>query len=165
MRSKMLVIGVLLSLTGCIRPPLSPTVAVMPGPGKPFDLFAQEEQECRDYAKNQIGMDPAKAELDNGVAGAAAGTLIGAAAGTAIGAVTHNIGAGAVVGGGVGLAEGTAIGTSNGYGTAQSLQRRYNIAYEQCMYAKGNQVPGAAPRSMPPPMPPPPGPNAPAPRY
>jgi hypothetical protein len=29
-----------------------------------------------------------------------------------------------------------------GYGTAGLLQWRYDIAYQQCMYAKGNQVPG-----------------------
>jgi len=36
------------------------------------------------------------------------------------------------------------------------LQRRYDWTYEQCMYAKGNQVPGYAPVSVPAPPPAPP---------
>ncbi|HQP55162.1 MAG TPA: hypothetical protein PLN83_03555, partial [Syntrophorhabdus sp.] len=39
------------------------------------------------------------------------------------------------------------------------LQRQYDIAYSQCMYAKGNQVPGVVKRQpqadVPPPPPPP----------
>jgi GNAT superfamily N-acetyltransferase len=30
--------------------------------------------------------------------------------------------------------------------STEQVQRRYDAAYEQCMYAKGNQVPGVAPR-------------------
>jgi hypothetical protein len=41
-------------------------------------------------------------------------------------------------------------------------QRRYDGAYQQCMYAKGNQIPGAMRQTRrgygpPPPPPPPPG--------
>jgi hypothetical protein len=42
------------------------------------------------------------------------------------------------------------------------LQRRYDWTYEQCMYAKGNQVPGYAPVSVPPPPPPSPPKKSPA---
>src|SRR5258707_14739375 len=42
------------------------------------------------------------------------------------------------------------------------IQRRYDIAYQQCMYARGNLIPGAsvppgASAPSPPPPPPPPG--------
>lgn len=36
---------------------------------------------------------------------------------------------------------GTIIGAGNGTSSLQEMQRRYDIAYIQCMYAKGNQVP------------------------
>ncbi|HKW93428.1 MAG TPA: glycine zipper family protein [Methylomirabilota bacterium] len=47
---------------------------------------------------------------------------------------------------------------------AWEVQRRYDNAYVQCMYAKGNQVPGRAPAQAAPPAPPagpppPPPPN------
>jgi hypothetical protein len=41
------------------------------------------------------------------------------------------------------------------------MQRRYDIAYQQCMYAKGNQLPGQAVRQNIPPPPPPPAPPPP----
>ena len=43
-----------------------------------------------------------------------------------------------------------------------SLQQRYDVAYSQCMYAKGNQVPGFAAPGAPPPPPPPPNYAAPS---
>jgi hypothetical protein len=63
----------------------------------------------------------------------------------------------------------TQIGVPPGE-AGRSLQRRYDVSYMQCMYAKGHQLPGprTAPQSgdMPPPpgMPPPPsaGPRPPA---
>jgi hypothetical protein len=43
-------------------------------------------------------------------------------------------------GAGTGLFTGV-VGASTGYGASWTIQRRYDIAYEQCMYAKGNQIP------------------------
>ncbi len=82
------------------------------------------------------------------------GTLIGAGLGAAIGAIGHNPGLGAAVGVGGGLLTGTAIGAGAGKRAAGDVQRRYDAAYEQCMHAKGNQVPGSGPApaaSVPPP--------------
>ena len=42
-----------------------------------------------------------------------------------------------------GLLGGTAIGASRGDAYGGSVQRRYDMSYTQCMYAKGNQVPMA----------------------
>jgi len=134
--------SVLLILAGCYSIPAGPHVAVMPGPGKPFDLFVDEDFSCRRFAEYQTGISPSKAQLDSTATGALTGTAVGAAAGTAIGAIAGNVGAGAIIGGGTGLLEGTAIGAHNGYANRWSVQQRYDIAYEQCMYAKGNQIPG-----------------------
>jgi hypothetical protein len=86
----MLLAGLLLS--GCATAASSPSVMVLPAPGKPLDLFRAEDLECRQWARQQEGG-----------------------------------------------------------------QRGFDRAYMQCMYARGNQIPGAAPRS---PTPPPPAPAA-----
>jgi hypothetical protein len=47
------------------------------------------------------------------------------------------------------------VGAAPAAQAQQTLQQRYDIAYTQCMYARGNQVPGyGAASSVPPPPPP-----------
>jgi len=119
-------------LVGCQTMPMGPSVAVMPAQGKPFDLFQREDQQCRDYAANSVG--PGAQASNNSAVGTA---VIGAVVGTAVGALAHNAGAGAAVG----LAGGTMVGAGNAQQSSYSLQQRYDIAYEQCMYSNGNQLP------------------------
>jgi hypothetical protein len=72
-------------------------------------------------------------------------TPIRAAAGAIIGSASGNAGPGAAIGAGTGLLVGSAAG-SNVYGADYyQLQRRYDGAYMQCMYAKGNQIPVRGP--------------------
>lgn len=142
-------------LAACATLPTGPTVAVMPAPGKPFEVFAQEERQCRAYAAGN-SVDGNQAAGSSLAANMALGTVVGAAAGTLIGG-NHQ---GAGVGAGMGLLAGTAVGGSSGAYAGYDAQARYDIAYQQCMYAKGNQLPGQrlAP-SYPPPRagyPPPP---------
>ncbi|MFZ0243357.1 MAG: hypothetical protein WAL90_17085, partial [Desulfobacterales bacterium] len=64
------------------------------------------------------------------------------------------------IGAGSGLLGGAAVGYEPAYAAGWDVQQRYDTAYQQCMYAKGNQIPGAfsAARqtiSAPPPPPPP----------
>jgi hypothetical protein len=134
----------LLGLTGCVTVPTGPSVMVLPGTQKPFDVFRAEEADCRNYAYNSIGgPNGEQAAANSAASSAVAGTLIGAAAGAAIGAVSGQAGPGAAIGAGTGLLFGSAAG-SNAYGaTSYNMQRRYDNAYVQCMYAKGNQVPMA----------------------
>jgi len=86
--------------------------------------------------------------------------LLGAGVGAAIGAASGHPVTGAAVGAGVGLLGGTAVGASVGQAAGASVQHRYDNAYQQCMYAKGDQIQSrarvAAPRVTPPPPPPPP---------
>jgi len=70
------------------------------------------------------------------------GTVVGAAAGAVIGTATGNPGAGAAIGAGSGLVLGSASGVQASAASGAALQSRYDMAYLQCMYAKGNQVPG-----------------------
>lgn len=144
-------------LAGCVSLPSSPTVAVMPAPGKPFDLFVTEENVCRQYAAQQAGRSPSQVTSESVGTGAAAGTVLGAATGAALGALSGRPALGAGAGAGTGLLFGTAVGAGSGQETSWQLQRRYDIAYSQCMYAKGNQVPGFPVSAAPPPPPPPPG--------
>ena len=160
-RNSLKVLALVTVLAGCASAPLAPRVAVMPAPGKSFEQFVAEERVCRQWAEQSVGIgheDPgARVSVDSAVIG----TAIGAVAGAAIGG--HR-GAGAGAAGG--LVMGTAVGSDRAYASERDIQRRYDIAYQQCMYAKGNQLPGSYYRpqtaSYPPPPPPPPPPAAPS---
>jgi len=153
----LIVLLALLMLGGCATVPTGPSVMVLPSPGKPFDQFQADDSNCRWWASQQAGMTSQEALNRNTASGAAVGTLIGAGLGAAIGAASGNPGIGAAIGAGSGLLGGTISGASAGQGYQWEAQRRYDIAYQQCMYAKGNQVSGMAQRSpsdynaMPPP--------------
>lgn len=146
-------------LAGCAQLPVAPTVAVMPAPGMPFEVFQQDNASCRGYARQALGVNPSRAANKQVASGAVAGAAVGAAAGALMGGNSNAAGAGAATG----LLFGTAAGSGAAGETTYALQRRYNIAYAQCMYAKGNQVPGyAAPHYVPPPPPGSPPPTLPA---
>ena len=132
----------LVALSACATTPTGPMVRVMPGPDKPFEVFVQDQNECKAYASSQVSGE-AERENNRAVGTAALTAAIGAALGAA---VSHNAGAGAGTGAAVGAATGTAIGAGNSNEANYSIQRRYDIAYQQCMYAKGNQVPGYYPQ-------------------
>ena len=155
-RSALCSVPALVLLAGCVHMPPGPSVAVMPAPGKPFDLFVSEERLCQQYANEQVGISPQKEAQTSLVESAAVGTAIGAAAGTALGAAAGDVGGGAVFGAGAGLMAGSALGSNAAYANSWSLQQRYDVAYEQCMYAKGNQLPGFPRTAPPPPVHPPP---------
>lgn len=161
-------------LAACATVPSGPSMLVLPGSTKSFEAFRADDGVCRQFANEQIGgTTPSQAATTSGVGGAVVGTAVGAAAGAAIAGSS-----GAAVGAGVGLLTGTAVGAGYGYDSAWVLQRRYDNAYLQCMYAKGNKVPlstayapprtqvsGTPPAASPSPgYPPPPPPNQPPPR-
>lgn len=146
-----------LLLSACAEVPSQPSVAVMPAPGKPIEVFQSEDQQCRGYAQSQVGGQTAGGEVNNSTA---TGAVVGAATGAAAGALIGRSGGAAGVGAGAGLLLGAAAGNNYGQASGYGLQRRYDIAYQQCMYAKGNQLPPARPRyyyQAPPPGYPPPG--------
>ncbi len=146
-------------LGGCATIPAGPSVMVLPEPGKPFEAFESDDAACRQWAMQQIQVPPNEIVNQNLAGGAAIGTLMGAGLGTAIGAASGNAAAGAAIGAGTGLVTGTAAASGPAHAAGWEAQRRYDNAYQQCMYAKGNQIPGlaAAPkraRWVPPPPPP-----------
>jgi hypothetical protein len=156
-----------LALGACTTtPPNEPSVMVLPGSGKSFEQFRTDNDACKQYAYAQVaGRTPEGTGIASGVTSAAVGTVLGAAAGAAA-----DGGRGASVGAGAGLALGGLSGAGAAETSASRLQHRYDIGYQQCMYAKGHRIPMAGglmnqffrdyperpPSSSPPVLPPPP---------
>jgi hypothetical protein len=149
----------MLALGACtVAPPTGPSVVAMPGPGKTFPQFQQDDNYCRNYAqsRNQGTNAQAANATNNATATAVAGTLIGAAAGAALGSLSGNVGAGAGIGAGVGLLGGASVAGGNAQGAADSLQGQYDVSYAQCMVGYGNTIQQQpAPMVYAPPPPPP----------
>jgi hypothetical protein len=126
-----------LLLSACQTVPTGPNVMVLPGTGKTFDQFQMDDHLCRQFASQQIGTTQQKAAAESGVSTAAIATGVGAAAGALLGGNSQS----AAQGAGAGLIVGSAAGAGSAQSSADTLQHRYDIAYQQCMYAKGNQIP------------------------
>jgi hypothetical protein len=167
--TRLLTIGAVLAsllLAGCATVPSGPTWQALPGSRKTFEQFQIDDADCRNYATAAIGgTTPSDRANQAAVGSAVAGTAIGAAAGALIGG-THDA---AGVGAGIGLITGSMIGADQAYGSYHASQRRYDVAYHQCMYARGHKVPvygryaQRTPRApaVPPPSAPPPKPAPP----
>jgi len=125
-------------LSGCTTAPMGPTALVMPAPGKPFDVFAQDQAMCKQFAGGEVDGGATMSNVKQ------LGTLaVSAALGGGLGeAVRGN--RGAEVGGAVGAIAGGATATRGSAHDQTSLQGRYDLAYVQCMYSRGNQIAGAA---------------------
>ncbi|HXP30101.1 MAG TPA: YMGG-like glycine zipper-containing protein [Stellaceae bacterium] len=150
------------ALASCASTPMGPSVNVMPAPNKPFQAFQEDQAVCRQYAEQQVA-GQAEAANNQAVGTAVIGTVLGAGLGAAIGG-----GQGAAIGAASGAGLGTAYGASGSSYANMTIQQRYDAAYSQCMYSRGNQVPGyyapapppPPPGYAPPPPPPPPPPGA-----
>jgi len=158
-----------LLLGGCVVLPTAPTVAALPGSQKGFDQFRADEDACRSYSYAAVG-GAGQVATNNAAANAAVGTAIGAAAGAIIGSATGQAGAGAAIGAGTGLLFGGIAGADYAGYSSYQLQRQYDVTYVQCMYARGNRVPGrfvyrGPPRRYAPPYAPPYAPDYPPPDY
>ena len=160
-----------LFLGACTVMPTGPSMLVLPGTGSTIDMFRYDDNECRQFAYYQIGGKTAQQAANEAAVGnAVVGTAIGALAGAAIGGRQ-----GAAIGAGSGLVVGSAYGSGSAWNSGYAVQRQYDNAYIQCMYAKGHRVPvpanmiqprptynydsGIQPPPPPPGMPPPPPPR------
>jgi uncharacterized protein YcfJ len=124
-------------LAACATVPTGPSVMALPGSGKTFEQFRRDDASCRQYALMQIGgRTAAEAGNESFARSAALGTVVGAAVGAAAGGDR-----GAGVGAATGLAFGSAVGANEAQASSYDAQRRYDIAYIQCMYASGHRVP------------------------
>lgn len=157
-----------LLLVACASAPTAPSVMVLPGTSRSFDVFRADDATCRRYAFEQTGGTSAQQRgREAAVTSAVVGTAVGAVAGAAIGGQQ-----GAAVGAGGGLIVGSAVGADSAQQARYGTQRQYDNAYIQCMYAKGHRVPvpanmakayGGPPPEMPTGAPPPPAGSPPPP--
>ena len=154
---------VVVVLSGCATIPTGPSVLVWPAPGKPLEVFQADDAVCRQFASRQVGVEPSDSANKSLASAAAVGTVLGAGLGAAIGAATGQVGVGLGIGAASGALLGTGVGLDSSYGAGWEVQRRYDNAYMQCMYIKGNQVPGVVRTYRRPAPPPPPAMYAPPP--
>ena len=134
--SKLIVIGAVTALAGCVTVPTGPTYSAMPGSRKSVDQFQIDDASCRQYAVQATGTTPNDAAADAAVGSAVVGTVLGAAVGGLLGG-----GEGARVGAGLGLFTGGAVGAGNAQAAAYTSQQRLDSSYYQCMYSAGHKVP------------------------
>ena len=151
--SRTLALGAaLVMLGGCSSLPPGPSVMVLPGSQTSFEQFQQDDSVCRGFATASSGTPAQQAAQESGVGSAVVGIAVGAAAGAAIGAAAGVFATGAAIGAGSGLLLGAGSGVGRADAAGSALQQRYDNAYMQCMYAKGNQIPMAR-SSLPQPAP------------
>jgi hypothetical protein len=131
-------------LMGCATTPLGPTVQSMPGPGKTFDVFQADNGSCKAFASDQV-RGQADAANQRAAGTVAVATVLGAGLGAAVGGSYGNAANGAAVGAASGAVTGTGYGAGGTANDQAMIQQQYDNAYSQCMYAKGEQVPGYTP--------------------
>jgi hypothetical protein len=143
-RSAMILAAASAMLGACTVMPAGPSVMALPGSSKSVGQYQVDAAECRQYADAVIaasGGGTAAAADNSAASTAAAGAVLGAATGAIIGSATGNAGQGAAIGAGTGLLFGAAAGSPYTAMSSWQLQRGYDSAYLQCMYARGNRVP------------------------
>lgn len=129
--------GPLFFFSACVPAVFTPTVSVMPAPGKSFEVFAAEQTSCKQFAEQQIGA--ARDQINNQIAG---GVLLGMAAGASQAAVLGGDGGAVIASAASSGAAAAGSNLPNAQMATAALQQRYDGAFSQCMFAKGNQVPG-----------------------
>ncbi len=132
-------LAVPLLLAACAQTPMGPTVNVMPGPNKSLTDFQTDQLVCKQFAQQAVSGQAQNANL-RGVGAAALTTALGAGLGAAIGG-----GRGAGIGAAGGALGGAGVGAFTSSNAQTSIQDQYNNAFAQCMFTRGNQVPGFAP--------------------
>jgi len=138
--SRLSVLSLTIALASCVHIPSGPSVMVLPGNGKNFDQFRNDDFMCRQFASQQTDYNtPRKAAISSGAETAAIGAALGAIAGAALGG-----GRGAAIGAGTGLLGGGLAGSGSAQASSSISQERYDVSYIQCMYANGHQVPVSA---------------------
>jgi len=146
-------------LSGCVTAPMGPTIPVMPGPNKSLEAFQADENTCEGYASQRVA-GQAEAANNTAIGEGLLGTALGAGLGAAVGG-----GRGAAIGAASGAIVGTGVGANTSAGAQMSVQRRYDIAYAQCMQTRGDKVPHPHRPAYPPPPGPYPYPPPPPPGY
>ena len=109
----------------CSTAPVGPQVMVLPGSDKTLAQFEADDSACRRWAAQRIGATPSEAADTPSAPNAATAPAAGPSPE---------------------IVAGSTIGAGSGERARWSTQDRYDVAYMQCMYASGNQIP--VPRSF-----------------
>lgn len=134
-------LAVVLALAGCAVAPTTPSVLVLPGNHTSAAQFQVDDAVCRQRAHDLVA--PQASAANNQAAGAAVvGTALGAAIGALMGSGSYYQNSSIAWGAGSGLMMGSAVGSGNSQSANYGLQQRFDVAFMQCMYQRGNQVPG-----------------------
>ena len=156
--------GIALTVTGCAVVPSTPTVMVLPGTHSSPTQFQADSLACQQQAQTLLA-GAVQAANDQAAANVVVGTMMGAAVGALMGHGYYDSSDWVAWGAGTGLLMGGVAAGGSSQAWSYSLQQRFNIAYVQCMYQRGHQVPGQVRvRRQAPGIPPPP-PNYPPPNY
>jgi hypothetical protein len=127
----------LIVLAGCVPQTMAPTVVVTPGPSKSAADFGADHTACAAQANER--MAPVIQAANNQIVGnALLGAAFGGGSTAAAGGSNSAVGATAAAGA-------TIAGAANAQTAQATLQQQFNVAYSQCMYAKGDIVPGMTP--------------------
>ena len=156
--------GVALTLTGCAVAPTAPTVMVLPGTQSSPIQFQADSFACQRQAQALLA-GAVQSANDQAAANIVVGTMMGAAVGALMGQGYYHGSDSVAWGAGTGLLIGGAAAGGSSQAASYSLQQRFNIAYVQCMYQRGHQVPGWVRTRQQAPAVPPPPPNYPPPNY
>ena len=104
----------------------------LPGSGKTFDQFREDDYYCKQYANEQVGgQTPNKASIASGLGSAAVGNRAGCR-----GRGCFRRGSGAAIGAGSGLLVGGLVGTGTASASGNIEQQRYDIGYTNACTAK-----------------------------
>jgi len=146
------VCALFLLLTGIVVMPVEADTLVLPGPNKTFEQVQADDAVCRQWAAQRAGQQPQEAATGKTIQGSILGTFLGAGLGAAFGSISGDAGIGAVIGAGSGLLFGTLSGAAADRQAGYEVQNQFDIAYQQCMYPEGNQIPGVPSRQFPVPL-------------
>jgi hypothetical protein len=153
------VLGVVFTVAAAVSSPhgakAQSTPIVYPSQGQSLEQQVQDESECRLWAQQQTGFNPAQAPANTGGGSSGGGEVArGAAGGAALGAVGGAIGGdtgkGAAIGAGVGATAGLMRKGRTQQAEAQAQQQaaneynqqvgNYNRAFGSCMQGRGYAV-------------------------
>jgi hypothetical protein len=124
-------------LAGCAQQPIGPTAGVTPGPGKTDAVFQADMNACKQTASTAIA-----GQVDAANRSAMTGVLTSAAAGV----LSNGVANAATSATGDTASQAAAGGIQNSQASQGNIQAVYDTAFNNCMYARGENVPGMAPQ-------------------
>ena|SRR5579863_4246574 len=128
-------------LGGCATDPIEPSVTVASADKKSPEAFQEDQAVCEAYANQQISDYADNPPLT------LAYIMVGGTLFPGLGWAWA--GERGVVGGGVlGIGGGAWLGESEEEKARANAQKRYDLAYQQCMYVEGNKVAGFEPSML-----------------